>query len=151
MAPASGGAPQGVTIRLLGPGDAAVLERVADGVFDGPVDPRWSAEFLADPRHHLALAVLDGVVVGMASGVHYVHPDKPPELWINEVGVAPTHRRLGLGREMLEVLLQRGRELGCVQAWVLTDPSNTAAHQLYQRSGGRAAAEPSIMFEFPLD
>jgi hypothetical protein len=33
------------------------------------------------------------VVVGFASGVHYVHPDKSPELWINEVGVARSHCR----------------------------------------------------------
>ena len=58
----------------------------------------WTAEFLADSRHHLAVAVDEGRVVGMASAVHYVHPDKPPELWINEVGVAPTHRGLGIGR-----------------------------------------------------
>ena len=36
------------TIRILGPGDSAVLEHVAEGVFDNAVDPRWTAEFLAD-------------------------------------------------------------------------------------------------------
>ena len=70
-------------IRLLGPGESAVLDRVADCVFDNPVDPRWAAEFFADPRHHLAVALDGGVVIGMASAVHYVHPDKPPQLWVN--------------------------------------------------------------------
>jgi hypothetical protein len=79
------------TIRILGPGDAAALDHVAEGLFDDALDPRWTAEFLADSRHDLAVAVDDGEVVGMASAVHYVHPDKPPELWINEVGVAPSH------------------------------------------------------------
>ena len=78
-----------VAIRRIGPDDAAVLDRVADDVFDYPIDPRWTAEFLADRRHHLAVALDGDLVVGMASAVHYVHPDKPPELWINEVGVAP--------------------------------------------------------------
>lgn len=64
------------TIRILGPADAAVLDRVAPQVFDNAVDPRRAAEFLADPRHHLAVALDADVVVGMASGVHYVHPDK---------------------------------------------------------------------------
>jgi hypothetical protein len=35
-------------VRLLGPGDAAVLDRVVEGVFDNPIDPRWRAEFFAD-------------------------------------------------------------------------------------------------------
>ena len=44
-------------VRLLGPGDAAVLDRVVEGVFDNPIDPRWRAEFFADPRHDLAVAI----------------------------------------------------------------------------------------------
>src|SRR5579863_2927308 len=111
-----------VTIRILAATDGAVLEHVAEGVFDNLVHPRWSAEFLADPRHHLAVA-LDGdsgQVVGMASGLHYVHPDKPPELWIDEVAVAPTHQNQGIGRQMLAALLAHARTLGCVEAWVLT-------------------------------
>ena len=137
-------------IRILTSGDTPVLDRTAPDVFDEPVHPRWTAEFLADPRHHLAVALSDGVVVGMASAVHYVHPDKPPELWINEVGVAAAHHRQGLARQLLQALFGRGRELGCTQAWVLADQSNTVALRLYTSVGGEAAAEPCVMFEFPL-
>jgi aminoglycoside 6'-N-acetyltransferase I len=87
-----------ITVRVLQPDEAHVLEHVADDVFDDPIDPRWCAEFFADPRHHLVVALDGDLVVGMTSGVHYVHPDKGPELWINEVGVASTHRGQGLGR-----------------------------------------------------
>lgn len=139
-----------IEVRLLAWEEAPVLDRVAPEVFDEPIDARWSREFLADPRHHLAVALDGDIVVGMASAVHYVHPDKPPELWINEVGVAPTHRGAGLGRRLLKALFARGAELGCTQAWVLADVSNTVAHRLYESAGGKAAPEPAIMFEFPL-
>ena len=137
-------------IRILSAGDLAVLDRLAPDVFDQPINPEWAREFLADPRHHLAVAVDSEVVVGMATAVHYVNPDKPPELWINEVGVAETHRRMGLGRRMLEALFAEGRTVGCVQAWVLADESNGVARALYAGAGGRAAREPAIMYEFPL-
>ena len=139
-----------IEVRILTQVDAALLEAVAPDVFDEPIDANWSAEFLADPRHHLAVAIDDGLVVGMASAVHYIHPDKPPELWINEVGVAETHRRRGVGRQLLQALFDRGRGLGCSEAWVLADQSNTTAHNLYQSVGGRASPEPAIMYEFPL-
>lgn len=139
------------TIRLIGPDDGSVLDRVAPDVFDGPVDAHWSAEFLKDPRHHLAVALDGDVVVGMASGVHYVHPDKAPQFFINEVGVAPSHHRQGIGRRVLEALLQRGRDLGCTEAWVLTDESNSAAQQLYANGGGVLAPEPTLMYTFSLD
>ncbi len=123
-------------IRMLGPGDEAALAHVADDVFDNAVNPALAREFLADPRHHIAVAADDGLVVGFASAVHYVHPDKPAELWVNEVAVAPSHQRRGLGRAALAALLAHGRSLGCVTAWVLTDRDNKAARALYARLGG---------------
>jgi len=125
-----------IDVRMLGPGDEAALARVAEHVFDNAIDPALTREFLADPRHHIAVATDDGLVVGFASGVHYVHPDKAAELWINEVGVAPSHQRRGLGRAALAALLAHGRSLGCVTAWVLTDRCNAAARGLYSRLSG---------------
>jgi ribosomal protein S18 acetylase RimI-like enzyme len=127
-----------------------VLANVAPGVFDRPIDPRWTAEFFADPRHHLAVALEGEQVIGMASGVHYVHPDKPPELFINEVGVAPTHAGRGIGRRIVQALLAHGRALGCVQAWVGTDHDNAAAQRLYRAAGAEEPPEAFLMFTFRL-
>ena len=125
-----------IDIKVLGKGDEQVLMNVAAEVFDNPVDPALTGEFLADPRHHIAVAIDNGLVVGFASGVHYVHPDKPAELWINEVAVAPSHHRRGLGRQVVDALLEVGRTHGCCSAWVLTDRTNTAALALYRSAGG---------------
>jgi aminoglycoside 6'-N-acetyltransferase I len=138
-----------ITVRILGPQEADILAHVADEVFDNPVDPAITAEFLADPRHHLAVAIDGEIVVGMASAVHYVHPDKPADLWVNEVAVTPTHHRRGIGRRLVQELLARGRELGCTQAWVLTDQGNTAARGLYAAAGG-AETTGVVMVEFDL-
>lgn len=138
-----------IEVRVLGADEASVLENVADEVFDHAIDPRWTAEFFADPRHHLAVALDDSRVVAMASGVHYVHPDKAPELWVNEIGVAPSHQGQGIGRRVLAALLAHGAALGCREAWVLTSPTNEAAQRLYRAAGG-AADEPSVMFTFRL-
>jgi len=135
-------------IRLLGSGDAGVLDRVADDVFDGPVSSEWAREFLNDPRHHLVVALDGATVVGFASAVHYLHPDKPSELWINEVGVAPTHHRRGIGRQLLDALFAHGRLLGCRQAWVLTEEDNDAGRGLYRALGG--VEEGTLMYTFRL-
>ena len=139
-----------IDIRILRSADAHVLDSVAEDVFDNEIDPRWCAEFLADPRHHLAVAVDGDLVVGMASGVHYVHPDKAPQLFINEVGVASSHQGRGIGRRVLDALLERGREVGCSEAWVLTDESNGIARKLYAGAGGLSDSEPTIMYTFSL-
>ena len=130
-----------VEIRVLASGDESVLMNVAAEVFDNPIDPDLTREFLADPRHHIAVAIDDGQVVGFASGLHYVHPDKPPELWINEVGVAPTHQRRGLAKAVLQALFEVARAHRCAVAWVLTDRGNAAANALYASLGGHEGEE----------
>lgn len=141
-----------IQTRILGPDDANLLERLAPGVFDDPLDAKTTAEFLTDPRHHVAVATDGNVVVGAATSVHYLHPDKPaPEMWINELGVAPTHRGRGLGKALLDALLEMAREQGCHEAWIVTDPQNEAAMRLYHRVSGREAGRNQVMFTFRLD
>jgi len=139
-----------IEIRTLGPNDANMLANVAAGVFDHTPKPDLAAEFLSDPRHHLVVALDCGQIVGFVSAVHYVHPDKAAELWINEVGVAPTHQNQGIGRIMLRDMLAVGRRLHCRCAWVLTNRANIPAMRLYAAAGGIAEADPSILFEFDL-
>lgn len=140
-----------IEIRLLGTDDAAVLANVAPDVFDHDVQAQFAAAFLADPRHHLVVALDDGRVVGFVSAVQYFHPDKPPELWVNEVGVSPDQRGAGVATRMLRAMFEAGRVLGCHQAWVLTERSNTAAVSLYRGAGGSESGAEHVMFEFPLD
>jgi GNAT superfamily N-acetyltransferase len=139
-----------IVIRVLGSDDGAILQHVAPDVFDNPVDARWSAEFFADPRHHLAVAIDDGLVVAMASALHYVHPDKPPELWVNEVGVASAYQGRGIGRQALAALLAHAKVLGCQEAWVLTSADNAAARRMYAAVGGCEEDEPPVMITFDL-
>ena len=136
------------TVRILNSGDAYVLDNVASGVFDNDVDQELTVEFLTDARHHLAIALDGDVVVGIASAVHYIHPDKEPELWINEVGITSTHRRQGIGKKLINALFDHGRELGCGTAWVLTERDNEVARRLYGAMGGTEKSQ--VMVEFSL-
>jgi len=137
-----------LSVRCVARSDAAGFDNIADDLFDGPIDRERLHEFLSDPRHHLAIAQDDELIVGFASAVHYVHPDKAPELWINEVGVAPSYHRQGLGKAIIAQLLDHGRKLDCKEAWVLTDASNTAARALYRSAGGEESE--CIMVSFDL-
>lgn len=138
-------------VLILGADDHLLLRQVAPDVFDAAVRPGLVEEFLRDPRHHLAVAIDAGRVVGAASAVHYLHPDKDPELWINEVGVAEDYRRRGLGRHLLTALFALGRELGCREAWVLTERTNPEAIGLYRSLGGVEPAVETVMFSFSIE
>lgn len=137
-----------IEIKILSIADWAELFRAATDVFDKPVRESLAREFLSDSRHHIVVAVDEGRILGFASGLHYVHPDKPPELWVNEIAVTPAQQGKGLGKALLSALLELGRQVGCSGAWVLTDRSNVRAMQLYSSLGGRP--KDQVMFSFLL-
>jgi len=128
-----------------------VLQRVAPDVFDNPIDERQLRAFLDDDRHILIVAVDNDTVVGMASAVEYFHPDKQPQLWINEVGVAATHRRLGIGTRLVERLLDTARDRGCVFAWLGTDVDNLAAQACFTSVPRVEEAQPFLLYEWDLE
>ncbi|MBI4750579.1 MAG: GNAT family N-acetyltransferase [Acidobacteria bacterium] len=138
-----------IEIKILSENEESILNHIAPNVFDYPLDVERTREFLKDPRHHLVVAIDQAQVVGFISAVHYVHPDKPnPELWINEVGVAPTHHGQGIGKAMMKSLLNLARELNCSEAWVLTERTNLPAMKLYASTGGQEAPINAVMFNF---
>ena len=139
-----------LVVRLLEDGDQDLLERVAPGVFDRVVDPNLADAFLRDPRHHLVGAIADDQLIGFVSALDYWHPDKPRELWINEVGVTSTWQRRGIGTELMQATLDHARALGCVEAWVGTDAKNPAALALYRKLGGKQEGTDVVMFTFKL-
>ena len=47
--------------------------------------------------------------------------------------------------------LDRAREVGCAEAWVLTDRSNPPALNLYSSPGGVEASRDQVMFTFRLN
>jgi aminoglycoside 6'-N-acetyltransferase I len=96
------------------------------------------------------VAIDEGRVVGMASAIHHVHPDKAPDLWISEIAVAPPYQGRGIGRRLMERLLDRGREPGCRGVHVGTERSNTAARRLYAAVGGVKLPDDSVEFVIDL-
>ena len=138
-------------IRLLGPEDMDVLSHVAPEVFDDPIVLPTAPDFLNDPRHRLVVAMDERVVVGFISAVIYVHPDKAkPELWINEVGVSPSHQGRGIGKMLLQRMLETSQQAGCSEAWVLTERTNDAAIGLYRSLHGIEEVPDPVMFTFKL-
>jgi ribosomal protein S18 acetylase RimI-like enzyme len=136
-------------VKQLRPGDEALLLAAPEGLFDRPPDPLLTQDFLEDANHHMVVALEQGMVVGFVSAVTYVHPDKPKEMWINEIAVLPAVQRQGVGRRLVRAILDAGAAQGCRLAWVLTEMENGPAMRLYRGSGGEQS--DAVMFSFPLD
>ena len=140
-----------IEVKRLRPHDGSVLNNVAEDVLDDAIVESSARAFLADPRHRLVVAMDKDLVVGFVSAVIYVHPDKPaPELWINEIGVTPTHQGRGIGKALMQAMLAEAKQSGCSEAWVLTDRTNLPAMAMYKSAGGEETLPDQTMFTFRL-
>jgi ribosomal protein S18 acetylase RimI-like enzyme len=138
-----------VSVRRARRGEEAEVARFGPA-FDFDVLEDETKRFLADERHHLLLGYVDDTPAGFLSAVEVFHPDKRPELFLNEIAVIPEMRRRGVGRALIEELARLGRERGCVSIWVLTDEANTPAMRMYEAAGGRWEGSYQVMFEYDL-
>jgi len=132
----------GATVRIERVVDEAAVEAGAE-LFDEPPDAAATEQFLSAAGHHLLFAYDDddddAAVVGMISGVETTHPDKGTEMFLYELGVAPSARKRGIATELVRALAALAKHRGCYGMWVAVDMDNAAA-LTYRRAGAQEEA-----------
>ena len=89
----------------------------------------WEKEL--KERNRLCLGIINGSrLFGVTSASIVLD-----ELQITSIFVHPEHRRKGLASRLLQALLKRGQEQGCVMATLEYKETNFAAQLLYQKVG----------------
>lgn len=89
-------------------------------------------------------------LLGMASGRIEMKPYGGLHwLYIDEVDVPVNQRRRGVGKMLMEYLLELGASCGCTEVWLGTEPDNEAALALY-RSLSPIDEEPVVGFAWQL-
>jgi ribosomal protein S18 acetylase RimI-like enzyme len=105
---------------------------------DGDQEERWRRR-LSIPGSLNLLAVLDGVPVGIASGV----PDETSETAIELISmwVSPAGRGHGVGDALMTEIERWARSTGARALRLAVVPDNPHAIRLYERSGFTATGE----------
>lgn len=98
------------------------------------IDPEV-VEMAGDSHCHVIVAERDGMLVGISSVVFYRTPTRGKVARVEDVVVDGSARGQGLGRRMMEALLDeaRNRQVACVQ--LDSEPHRPAARKLYGSLG----------------
>ena len=134
-----------IEIVRLTPSNIALLNCVGEDVFDDDIVPAQAAAYAAAPGHMMLIALDGDLVVGQIAGMIHYGINHPPELYIDNLGVEPSHQRRGIAKSLLEQLVELGRSQGCTQAWVLTETDNEPARGLYATRGETSLPAMYIM------
>ncbi|HEV2513286.1 GNAT family N-acetyltransferase [Bosea sp. (in: a-proteobacteria)] len=139
----------GVTIRPLEAGDRADWEQLwigsyAHGPFGGPPPPAGVTDatfacFLGDDAMRALVAVRDDGLVGIVHAVfHPVTSSDKPVCFLNDLFVAETARRHGVGRRLIEGLYDLARAEGALRVYWHMQVDNRTAGELYDKVASRS-------------
>ena len=121
------------------------VSRARDGAVSESADAAHWAAFEAidaDPGNELIVAVdSDGTLVGtfQLTFTPSLSRGGSSRMTIEAVRVRGDLRGRGIGRQMMEWALARGRERGCAVAQLTSDKNRTAAHRFYESLGFTAS------------
>jgi ribosomal protein S18 acetylase RimI-like enzyme len=137
-------------IRRLGPGDEAEIVRAAP-LFDERPNPDAARAYLEEDRNVFLLAEQSGTAVGFLRATELGQLKScRKQMFLYEIGVDPSFRRRGIGRDLVLWLLGYCRERRFEEAFVFTDPANEAAVGLYRSTGGVTETPADRMYVYRL-
>jgi len=137
-------------VRRLVLGDELAVLR-AGHLFEETPDLAAVRAYLANERNLLLFAFEGSIALGYLRGTELQQlKSRRKQMFLYEVAVDEAYRRQGVGTALIQALLQDCRERGFEEAFVLTDPSNRAAVELYRSTGALTETAADRMFVYPL-
>lgn len=122
------------TIRAFAASDAARVAKLEHVLFDVPYDEPWSRETIAA---YADLPHLEGWVAVDESGIlgYLFATVVLDEANIDNLGVRPENRRMGIATELLDHVITRFRKRGVKSVWLEVAEPNGAARRFYEGAG----------------
>ena len=106
--------------------------------------------FLKNDRHYLLAAIQGNIPLGFILAYRLQRVDRDQDMmFFYEINVANQHRKKGIGTALINKLKEICRQENILKMFVLTKRSNTAAYNLYKKTGGMAdAAGDEVTFVY---
>jgi ribosomal protein S18 acetylase RimI-like enzyme len=147
----------GVEVRRLGASDAAELARVLAPIVAANAETDVTEashaahlrRLLDEPTCYVFVAVDRDTPVGYVSAYRFPRLDHASDqVYVFDIEVAPGMRRRGVGRQLMNALLEACRRDGVTWAWAGTARENIAAQRLFASIGGERGGDTYVEYEF---
>jgi len=138
-----------VHIKRLRDGDEELLRTLLVAFKPGGQSDYHLQQLLGRNDVHLLVAITNDAPIGFLFGYELPRLSTADKMmFIYELEVAPEHRRKGVGKLLIEAVLNYCHLQGFSKAFVISDESNEAGMKLYQAVGGRRPRSDDAVFKF---
>jgi ribosomal-protein-alanine N-acetyltransferase len=140
---------KGVSVeRLVSAGDLDGVLEVERASFHNPTTREWYESELERPDVcYVFVLRTDGERVAGFCAFWRV----ADQIHINNLAIRPELRSRGLGRHLLQCVLEEAGRLGAIHATLEVRRSNTAARRLYERAGFHVAGVRASYYTHPIE
>ena len=136
-----------ITVRRLRPGDESTLVDIVLRHKARSIGVEYATQLLSNPLNLLLVAEHEHHSVGFVWGYLLQRLDRDKhQLFVYEIDVSPGARRREAGASLMNFIAGYVREHCLMEAFVLTDSDNLAAHRLYESTGANKVEGLSAMF-----
>lgn len=137
-----------VVERVSQPSDLDAVIEIEEASFVNPTTKEWYESELQRPDvcYIYVIRTPGGPIAGFCAFWKVVD-----QMHINNLAVRPEHRRHGIGRVLLERVLEEATRLGAPNATLEVRRSNTAARRLYERAGFAIAGVRTSYYTNPIE
>lgn len=143
-----------IETRLLRPGDEALalevfsLMRRVFGDQEAQLPTAYATQLLSSAQFLCVAGSIDGRLCGGATGhLLPVTRVEETELFIYDLAVTEPERRKGVGRAIVNAMIDEARARGAMVAFVPADNDDEHALRFYERLGGVGAPVTIFTFE----
>ena len=133
-----------IIIRLAEEKDISLIADIERECFTTPETENTVREVIENPVYEAYVSELDGEIVG-----HTITMSSCGEEDILSVAVRPSCRRLGIGKMLMDNILQKAQTNGITDIFLEVRKSNIAAISLYERSGFEKVGERKNFYDLP--
>lgn len=117
--------------------DSGLLTRAVRTFMD--TDP--GTDYLKSPGTLVFVATAGDEIAGWCWGSQLARPDGTSMLYLHQLEVSASHRRRGIGRDLVSAFMRAGREAGATKMFLTTGAHNGPARSLYTSLGGGLATQ----------
>ena len=146
-----------ISVERLGPSEGAELAHALEDLVPEEEreralpSPRYLGDLLAAPTTYVFLARCGQFPVGYLSAYRFPRLDYAGDhVYLFDIEVAPAARRSGIGRRLVQRLLDACRADAVTLVWAGTALDNVAAQRTFEAAGGRRVSETYVEYEFRL-